>query len=227
MPLATVRQEFANRLQEVQTFLSGLKTQETAIGTKPSNELNTQKGLFLVLLYGAFEYSVTRTVSETSGLINIRRVRLEHVHNLLYPLALDPELTSIAMVGRENKWQRRADLFRRQFSSESAIFHETAILPDLENIWANTLQKLFDVFGIAQPAFYDPRVKQYVDEVVDKRNAVAHGRESAATIGQAYTSGTLQVLLDELSRQMQFTFASFENLILTKSFISPLHQAAY
>ena len=101
MQLATVRQEFANWLQEVQAFLSAIKNQETALGTTASNELNTQKGLLLVLLYGAFEYSITRTVTETSGLINIRRVKLEHVHNLLYPLALDPELERIPVM-----WKR-------------------------------------------------------------------------------------------------------------------------
>jgi hypothetical protein len=227
MPLTTVRQEAANRFQEVQTFLSEIKTQEASFGTQPSMELNTQKGLFIVLLYGAFEYSITRSITEMSALINIRKVRYEHIHNRLYPLALDPQLTSISMVGRENKWHRRIELFRKQFSSETAIIYEGAILPDMENIWAATIQKIFDIYGISSPSLYDPRVKQYIDEVVDKRNAVAHGRESAATIGQAYTGGMLQSLADEINRQAQFIFSAFENVIMTKGFIDPAHQAAY
>jgi hypothetical protein len=97
----------------------------------------------------------------------------------------------------------------------------------MENIWAETIQKAFDLFGLSSNAFYDVRVKQYIDEVVDKRNAVGHGRESAATIGQAYTSGRLQTLLDEINKQTQFVVSEFENLLLTRAFISPIHQAAY
>ena len=181
----------------------------------------------LVLLYGAFEYSITRTIIETSAVLNSRKVNYQHVHTLLYSLALDPQLTSISMVGRDNKWQRRMDLFQKQISAEPAIFNGAAVLPDMENIWADTIRKTFQIFGIVRPALYDVRVKQYIDEVVEKRNAVAHGRESAATVGQAYTGARLQILIDEANMQIQYMFSAFENLILTKGFIAPDYHSSY
>jgi hypothetical protein len=225
MPLTTVRQEIAHRFQEARTFLSAIKTLEQ---TSPhAAELQVQKGLFLVLLYGAFEYSLTRTMIEITVFINSRRVEMSHVSEPLYALALEPQLTSCATVGRDYKWQRRVELFLKQASSDLAILHDGPFLTQMENMWANTIQKMFKVFGVSVPALYEPRVRQYIDEVVDKRNAVSHGRESAANIGQAYTTGGLQNLLDELTKQVQYVLSVFEVHLLSKAFVKAAFQGLY
>jgi len=226
MPLTIVRQESATRFQEVQTFLSSIKISEPQHRPVPI-ELNTQKGLLLVLLYGAFEYSITRMLTEVAQLINARHVSHEHIHHLLYPLALDSELSAVSMAGRRFRWQRRMELFQRQLSSEPVQLREGTFVEEMENVWAKTVQEVFRVFGVAQPALYDIRVRQYVDEVVGRRNAIAHGRESAAVVGQAYTSGRLQMLLDELSAQTQYMFAAFDTYLVAKIFIKTDHHPIY
>lgn len=226
MPFTTARQEAAARFQEVQTFLSSIKAVEQS-DTQYSAELNMRKGLLLVLLYGAFEYSITRAVTELTILINSRSVEIGHINASLYALALDPQLASCMAVGRDFKWQRRVELFQKQASSDPAIIHDTPFLSQMENVWANVIQKMFTVFGISIPALYDPKVRQYIDEVVDKRNAVAHGRESASKIGQAYTTGRLQNLLEEMSRQMQYIFSAFEDHLDTKAFVKVPYQRLY
>jgi hypothetical protein len=224
MSLATVRQESATRFQEAQTFLSAIKALEQDADHQ-KDELNVRKGLFLVLLYGAFEYSLTRTLTEVCALINNLRVEYCHISELLYPLALDPELTSVSSVGRDSKWQKRADLFRKQACADPVILLEGAL--QMDNVWVATVQKMFDVFGVNRPALYDVKVRQYIDEVVAKRNAVAHGRDSAAITGQSYTTRDLQKLIDEVATQTQYIFSAFEGHISAKSFIRIGHQALY
>jgi hypothetical protein len=228
MPLTTVRQEAANRFQEAQSFLSAIKNLEKA-RHQYADEINVRKGLFLVLLYGAFEYSLSRTLTEATILINACRVEYGHMNERLYGLALDPQLASLTAPGsgRDSKWDRRAELFRKQACSDPVVLLDAAFAPELQNAWAKTIQKMFDVFGIIQPALYDPRVRQYIEEVVDKRNAVAHGRESAARTGQAYTTGSLQNLNDQLSKQTQYIFSIFENHIYSKAFVKAAHQSLY
>jgi hypothetical protein len=226
MPLATVRLESASRFREAQSFLSEIKVLERSQPTQTA-ELNTRKGLFLVLLYGAFEYSMTRSIIEMIALFNAANLQYEHCNHLLYPLALDPELTSIAAVGRDSKWSKRADLFKRQKSSNPIVFVEGDLLRQMENIWAKTIKKMFDILGVACAELYDHRVRQYIDEVVDKRNAVAHGRESAAAIGQSYTTAMLHNLHDELVRQSQYVFLSFEEHLFNKTFIQADFQHHY
>lgn len=226
MPLTTVRQEVARRFSEAQSFLTSIKESELPIITQPQ-ELNTRKGLFLVLLYSALEYALSRSVVEYAGMVNNTSVTYEHIDDKLYALALDPQLTSCAMVGREHRWQKRIGLFQKQFSTETVQISEGAFLDQLENIWAKTITKTFGVLGLPDAALHNPRISQYVDEVVDRRNAVAHGRESAAVIGQSYTTGRLQILQDEISTQAQYMMACIEQHLDGKSFIKVQHKHAY
>jgi folylpolyglutamate synthase/dihydropteroate synthase len=86
------------------------------------------------------------------------------MNELLYGLALDPQITSLTApgAGRDSKWQRRAELFRKQACTDPVVLFDGAFAPELQNAWANTIQKMFNVFGIIQPALYDARVKQYM-----------------------------------------------------------------
>lgn len=226
MPLDTVRQEVAIRFSEVQSFLSEIKQSERP-STAPSQETNIKKGLFLVLLYSALEYQINRSIIEYTQTVNLAAVKYIHISDDLHALTLDPELMSCAMAGRKQRWQKRVELFKKQNSGDRVQISESAFLEQLENIWTTTIRKIFSVLGISDGALYSPRVGQYIDEVVEKRNAVAHGRESAATIGRSYTIGTLQTLHDELSMQAQYIMACFERHLDEKHFIKLQFRGIY
>jgi len=226
MSLEVVRQEASGRFQEAQAFLSSLKANEAQPGQQ-LEWVNVQKGLFLVLLYGAFEYSLIRTLIEATALINAHSLQYCHMSDQMYAFALDPQLRSVEESSRNTKWRRRSEIFRVQTCSNPVKLLESAFLTEVQNIWAETIQRSFDIFGITVPSLYDPRVKQYINEVVEKRNAVSHGRESAATIGKAYTLTSLQRLIDELNRQTQYIFSVFEEHLLTKGFVKTAHKSLY
>ncbi len=226
MPLTTVRQEVSIRLSEVQSFLSVIKEGEKPRATQSKNT-NTNKGLFLVLLYSTLEYAVTRSIIEYAETVNLTKVNYQHISSSLYALTLDSQLTSCAMVGREQRWQKRIELFEKQSSTDTVRISDSAFLEQLENIWTRTIFKVFNILGITNPALYDPRVSQYINEVVEKRNAVVHGRESAAVIGQSYTTGRLQTLYEELSKQMQYMMVCFEQHLDAKNFINAQHKHIY
>lgn len=189
--------------------------------------VHMQKGLFIVLLYAAFEYTVTRLVTETAIIINARSIPCEHIDTCMYPLALDPELKSVASPGRAQKWERRSRLFGRQASKDPAKLHEAALLEELGNIWCSSLQQIFSAFGISQTPLYDPKVRQYIDEIVDRRNAVAHGRESPVDVGQGYTANTLTIRLEEIERQKEYLVFQFEAFLSSKAFVMPPFRKEY
>jgi hypothetical protein len=226
MPLTTVRQEIANRFTEAQAFLTLIKADEQPFISQ-SQDLNTRKGLFIVLLYSAVEYSINRAVTKYTEIVNFTEVKYEHIDSQLYAFALDPQLTSCSMVGRELRWQKRFDLFHKQNSTESVKLFEGAFLDQLENIWDKTIRKTFNLLGIRDSALYDPRVAQYINEIVERRNAVAHGRESAAAVGQTYNAGRLQILHDEISTQIQYMIVCLEQHLDSKMFIKSQHKHAY
>jgi RiboL-PSP-HEPN len=224
MALTVARHESAIRFREAQAYLSDIKERERS---GHSAGASVARGLFIVLLYGATEHALSRAITEVTLLVNQQDVLFCHVNEMLYPFALDPELASITAVGRKKKWERRAEVFRRQRSNEMVRLDASALLKDLDNVWANTFTQAFIVLGISGSAHYDQRVRQYIDQVAERRNAVAHGRESAEAVGRAYTTGDLQTLLDEISQQVQYMFVKFEEAIIAKSYIKSLHLSGY
>lgn len=226
MPLVTTRQEIAIRFAEVQSFLTSIKN--IYQNAQPeSQELNTRKGLFLVLLYSVLEYSVSRAFIQYASTVNAARLPYHHVNDCLYALILDPQLTSCASVKKDNRWQKRIDLFKKQISNDIVEFSEGAFISQLENIWAKTIIKTFSVLGIEEPPLHNIQVSQYIDEVVERRNSVAHGRESAAVVGQAYTMGRLQKLNDEISLQVQYMIVIIEQNLDQKHFAKLQYRSLY
>lgn len=227
MQLAATRTAAANRFNESQQYLSELRKVEAALGIPTPVELSIQKGLYIVLLYSSFEFTICRAVTEVSSLVSSKNVQFSHIDPSVYSFALDAELSSIADVGRSRKWQRRVSLFEKQNSPALVALNDSCVLGELENAWAATLQKIFLIFGISANPFYDLRVKRQIDEIVDRRNAVAHGRESAADVGRGYTVADLQIRQDEILRQVGYMFEQFEDWLERKHYVAPLHRHRY
>lgn len=227
MQLAATRAAAASRFNEAQQFLSELRKAELAAGIITPIELSIRKGLYVVLLYSSFEFSICRAISEVSLFISSKNVQFAHVDPSVYPYALDAELSSIAGVGRPKKWQRRAELFVKLISPDVVSLNEGCVLGELENAWAETLQKVFLIFGLPMSPFYDIRVKRQIDEIVERRNAVAHGRESAADVGRGYTVADLQIRQDEMVKQAEYMFTQFEDWLYDKKFVAAPHRAKY
>lgn len=219
MPLTAVRNEAASRFAEARALLAEIKARETSEATAVSAGLNVQKALFVIVLYAALELTVTSLVVRTSETITGEAVAHSDLSRGMLSLALDPQLKSVASSGRRSKWQRRSALFARTFSSDAAHIHDEAPLKELGNIWCSSLDQVFEAFDLAQPTLHDPRVREYIDEVVDRRNAVAHGREAAADVGSRYTAALLEVRLKEIERQKDYLIGRFEPVLRDRLYL--------
>jgi hypothetical protein len=226
MPLAVARQEITKRLADANAFLTTTK----ALDPSPAPatiEFNIGKGLYIVILYAAFEYSISRIFSEVATAMTARKVCLDHIEPRIFPLALDAQLQSLEAAGQRRSWRSRVELFNVQFSSLSASVGEGAFLSELQNIWFRTLKHLFDVFGINISPISDIRNKQYIDTLVDKRNSVSHGRESAAAVGQSFTVRDLENYQRVISDEIQYISFQMELYLNEKHFIKQAHRSIY
>ena len=227
MAFSTVREEGAARLQEVNMLLGEIRNIESRPGLERDASLQLKKGLFFVSLYASFEYTVTRAIGETASQIHSTNVKTAHLHHKMYPLALDPQITSIASLGKDTKWKRRSTLFESQKLLDNAVIYESSLTKELGNIWCNTFKQIFQAFGIDQNHIYDPSANGYIDEVVNNRNMVAHGRSSATDVGQAYTSGMLEQRLSAVENQKEYLISIFEKFIEDREFVSPENISTY
>jgi hypothetical protein len=229
MPLTVVSQEITARFQETRVFLQHIRASQPTTPLQPmsSQALFLLRGLFFVQLYSAFEFAVNRIVAGAAEWINVKLVQLPHLHHRIYPLALDPELTSIRDSGRSRKWESRLRLFDRQMAIDAAVLHDSVFLQDLDNVDTECLTKIFAAFDVHPPVLYDPRARQYIDEVKAKRNAISHGRESAVVYGQAMTADDLERRFEALSNQAVFMANVFENYLTAKMFVRPAFHTLY
>jgi hypothetical protein len=183
------------------------------------------RGLFFVHLYAVFEYSVTDAVQGLLQQISQRKVPYAQLEQLFYTVALDGRFAAIAGVGPDKKWKARKDLLRLQRSSEVCEINDTALNRDLQNIWYETLENLFECFCIAPPILPDPRFKGYIDEVVSKRNAVAHGRESPLVVGRM-RSTDLRTRLDAMAGTAMHVILQFGNHLAAQAFVAAPHRGS-
>lgn len=220
MPFDVVRQESAQRLLEAQIIMTDLRRiDQEEIQHRDETAYSIRKGLFIVLLYAAFEYCVNRLVLEVGSEIGASGVTNNQLCKEFYALALDPQFKSVAAQGKATKWDKRQSLIVELKSERSAVIHSSSLLSELGNVWASSLKQLFSAFGITSSHLHSPSAGQYIDEVVDNRNKIAHGRESASTVGRSYTLTMLQVRLDQLEMQKEYLISTFENIVDLKLYV--------
>jgi len=119
-------------------------------------------------------------------------------HPAFLSVALDAELKSIANSGVKKQWEKRRALFRRIKSNEPLRLNDNVLPTDGSHFRATHLQCLWDTLCINEPIVPRPPLRSRIDELVDNRNAVAHGRESAATVGRRYSLPELEKRFDDI-----------------------------
>lgn len=73
----------------------------------------------------------------------------------------------------------------RQSQLNVTSLNEILFSRKLQNIWIETIEEIIAAFGM-QILTLTPRTRATIDEIVGKRNAVAHGGESASYVGERH-----------------------------------------
>jgi hypothetical protein len=213
------------RLAHVRVFLNLIVRQEsTAIPPSDTDEVKILRGLFYVHLYGAFEKCINEAVEQYRLAINGICVHRSHLEMNFYPVALDPWMTGLRDSG---KIQKRIELIKAANASEFCSVGNSVFSDQLQNVWARTLVELADAIGASSVYLRDRRDEHYLDEVVDKRNQVAHGRVDALAVGSIGRASDLAVRLDAVMRVLESFVQMLEVHANTLAFIRPSRRADY
>lgn len=230
MSFSVVSAAFATRLDEARDILSTLRAEEASYGSatpKHSPQYKRLAGCCFVLIYGALEYGITQATHEALRSVASSNVELAHIASPLYAAALDSEFESAATVKRHKKWKSRLELLARQEAQSFVWVNDALFDVDLQTTTENIIQLILDIFGIAAPVSPTPLILGYLNEVKDKRNQVAHGRESAANVGSGLTSGDLQLRVDAINTIVLHFISSLETWFLAKDFIKASERHRY
>lgn len=185
------------------------------------------RGLFFVSIYGVIEYSVTEAVQNFITFLSSSRVEYRHLLHVLNVVALDPELSSARDAGEKKKWETRRAIFTPLTNQSICAVDNTVFGSFLHNVWPRTIEEIFLCLGINKPATPSPREVTYLKEIVEKRNAVAHGRETATDVGEGLTADELQKRLDATYIASVHVLDAIEEHAVSLSFVRPDFHAKY
>ncbi len=126
-------------------------------------------------------------------------IELRELHPGLLSLALHDNLRSIKD-STANQWRARRELFESLQARLSSDINVESFPADGTHYRRTQIETIWVVFGIKTRIVPDRRLLPLIDEVVEHRNAVAHGREKPEDIGGRYTSQEIKKKFRQIGR---------------------------
>jgi hypothetical protein len=145
------------------------------------------KGLAFVQLYAIYEYTVNNVVRVAASEIAAHSHPISSLRPSLMALFLDPEFSSVRDCSPARLWEQRIALCERVISDKPAAQYQSPIPMDGTHYRHTHVKLILKVFGIARRPTRRRRHLFRIDEVVQNRNSIAHGEETASEIGRRYS----------------------------------------
>tara|TARA_R110000850_G_scaffold177778_1_gene303576 strand:+ start:2480 stop:3163 length:684 start_codon:yes stop_codon:yes gene_type:complete len=224
MPFSIVRSNTRERFGEVFIYLAFIESNEES--SAASIEVKILRGLFYVHLYSALEKAINETVEQTILLVKQDGVKNKHYKKIFNVISLNSKMQAFKQCRNKSYFSKSADVFESLGSEESYELNDTVFSENLQNIWYKTIQEAIRSFG-ATPISIDPRVRLTIDELVEKRNAVAHGRETPVTVGERHRVEILRMKAQEIQLVVEQFISTFEDYVSNKKYIDPLFLGEY
>lgn len=221
MPFRSVKFRTSERFNEVHLFLNFLSNSEPSNPREPVPlEINVMKGLFCVHLYAAFEKSISDAIETVLALISSQNIKNNHLTAPILSVVLQNKIKSLKDSGYSKIFIKSSDIFIDAASSNIIPINETVFANQLQNVKINIIDEIVKTIGM-NPINLSAHTRITIDEIVDKRNAVAHGRDSAASVGQRYRMPALREKMKIISAAANEIIDAIEDYYGIKKYIKP------
>ena len=183
---ATVAAEIADRHLASQRTVALIKALEE--GKSQAALAAACKGLAFVQLYATYEYSVRSAVRATLGALRAADVEIRTLRRSLIALVLKSDWDSVSDSSRSRVWNRRMALIANVYSDTHTSTLMDDIFPsDGSHFRQNQLRTIWKLFSISGPVVSENRLIGRIDELVENRNAISHGRRTPEEVGSRYS----------------------------------------
>ena len=157
------------------------------------------KGLAFVQIHAIYEYTAKEVMRIAIHEIASHGHHYADLKPSLLAVFLHPQLESVKDSGKHHAWERRIDLFQRR--SEKAPIAPVLVVPSDGSYFKHTqAQLILKTLGVKRTLTRRRRHLFLIDEVVENRNKVSHGTETAAAIGKRYSRGDIIKKLKQMRR---------------------------
>jgi hypothetical protein len=169
-----------------------------------SSNSKSLKGQIFILMYGAWEYTVSSCLQKIIIEINTSGSELKSIKRNLLSVYLHPEIESMIKKGSSN---------------EVAINNGYIDVTSGINIKFQQLQIIQECYDMSDPMLPDMRFRGRLDELIENRNAIAHGRLAASEVGNRYTQRDIDRRLEDLNLLCLFFISKGETYIENKEYL--------
>ena len=206
------------RFQQVRDFLSLIKARENTELPTSSSDTKMLRGLFYVHLYAAFEFSINSSIQQTLHLAASKKVKLHDFEPRFYAVGLNHLFQAYPTIKSKNRWKKRIEIFDSINSDKSSEINNNLFGEYLQNIWTETLVDVCNCLCLPLSIQPSPVERRYIDELVETRNSVAHGRESAHNVGERTVGIDLETRFNVIKEITDRLVAAQINLIANTEF---------
>ncbi|MEO7718602.1 MAG: MAE_28990/MAE_18760 family HEPN-like nuclease [Capsulimonas sp.] len=220
MILEQIYEESTHRLNEVRLLLIMIKSLENDKHPLVSNHaVQLSKGLFFVHLYGAYEHTINTTLDQACRHISSSSCPVREIKPRILSIILDDKFKPLLNPAtKKDMWKIKGDLMERSISTEHANLSETIIPTDGKNFRYEQLDSIWKTFCLSTEVLPRMLLRNTIEEIVNNRNAIAHGNESPILIGSRNTTSDLENKLNHMIEVCTHIVMSFEDYLLFQQF---------
>jgi hypothetical protein len=173
------------------------------------------------------EYAMDQAFIRLALHISSIGVARKHVPAPIFSVALDDKFISLQeMKTPVRKYRKRIETMVCSRDGVPAEIPDNVLSQNFQSTSAEAIQLAFDVYGIMADPIYDITKKGYIDEVVERRHAVAHGRESPVAVGMRKAS-ELRVRYDATYNQAIYVIDTINRFCNERNFVLPRYRRVY
>lgn len=190
---------------------------EDAGMTANDQELNSLKGLWLVSLYAALEYAVNSLVKQSLTHIEGTGIRYNECRLELQPILHGSRVQSIRDCSPSKSHSAAFDFIMATASQQEIVRVGHPLSRVLQNVDGHSIQLVARLFGIYDYQLEKP-VLVKLNNLKERRNAVAHGRETAAQAGQTFNLSSMKDIYDVTDYEIQRLTKRLTHFLSTEEF---------
>jgi len=187
-----IQPEILNRIFQTELF-----SRYGAESTLPT-VTRTVKGLVFVQLYAVYEYTLTECFSAAARAISVHEIPASDIRPEILSVAFDPIFSSLSDITTQRSWPKRVEILEFSRGSSPVFLSDDLFPSDGSHFRPQQLSTVWSILGIKAPTLIDAVHEGRINEIVEHRNAIAHGREEASNIGSRFTVEEIKKRIDDM-----------------------------
>lgn len=184
--LDEARERFSEALQ-ILNLLTSMDGDRLSPATRTEKSL---KGLVLVLMYAAVERAVNSTVEQAIHEISSHSTPSASCDPAILSVFYYNKIQSVKDCSYENTLSKATELISSALSHTPIAMTQNPLALMLQNVDANTMHSVAHFFGINGYTINTGSAGR-LNNLKERRNAIAHGRESASSAGERFNISEL------------------------------------